>query len=113
MKILGCLINLVPYHVARWSAVAAHADLQVSILQMRAQDDFKILESNSGQYPFEVHTLGIKEKAISADELLAKVRTVFDRISPDVVVLNGYSFPICLALLSLASRRGIPCGRLL
>ncbi len=108
MKILGCLINLVPYHIARWSAVANLPGTEVAILQMRARDDFKILESSISQYPFAVHTLGIEEKTTRENELLTKVSAVFDRVAPDVVVLNGYSFPICLALLSIASRRKIP-----
>ena len=45
MKILAFLINLVPYHVARWNAVTKVSGNEVSVVQMRSQDEFSVLEA--------------------------------------------------------------------
>lgn len=108
MRTLSLLINLVPYHVARWGAVAAMPGMEVHILQVRDKDDFKILEAKADTFPFHVHTLGISGKKTPPALLLKAAGDALERLSPDVVVISGYSFPVSLAMLVAASRRGIP-----
>lgn len=108
MKILAQLINLVPYHLARWSAVAALPGLDVHVLQLRAWDEFKILETATSTVPFEVHTLGCLGEKVSPKELQNALADTISRIAPDVVVINGYSFPISLAMLAAAGSLRIP-----
>ena len=56
MRILAVIVNLVPYHLARWGAVAA-AGHQLTVLQRRAGDPFAVLGTDAAEAPFAVHTL--------------------------------------------------------
>lgn len=107
MRILGLLINLVPYHVARWHAVSAQQGCDVSVVQLRTKDEFGVLEAGSVGLSFHVETLGI-QKVIPPHELRSMMTEVVERLAPDVVVICGYSFPISLAMLLAAGQRGIP-----
>ena len=108
MKILATLINLVPYHVARWNAAATVKDAEICIVQLRSQDEFAILEDSGSRADFQLITLGLKEVRVPPQVLLAAMADAFGAIRPDVVVINGYSFPISLAALKIACQRKIP-----
>lgn len=105
MKILGVLLNLVPYHVARWSATAAMPDTKVVIAQLRKEDEFRVLESKDQGYPFELETLGMDHERSDPAALRKVAEILIDRHRPDVVVISGYSFPVSLAFLEAALKR--------
>jgi glycosyltransferase involved in cell wall biosynthesis len=105
LRILAVIVNLVPYHVARWSAVA-EAGHQVAVLQRRAGDPFAVLATNADQAPFELHTLA--EPCVGAPLLEDQLQAWIDRLNPQVLVLSGYSFPESLAALLVATQRGLP-----
>lgn len=105
LRILGVIVNLVPYHVARWSAVV-EAGHQVTLLQRRAGDPFAVLATESDGAPFRVHTLA--DPQAGAPSWREQVLGWIDRLNPQVLVVSGYSFPESLAALLAAAERGLP-----
>jgi glycosyltransferase involved in cell wall biosynthesis len=105
LRILAVIVNLVPYHVARWSAVA-EAGHQVAVLQRRSGDPFAVLATDGDQAPFQLHTLvdPLAGGPPWPEQLLAWI----DRFKPQVLVLSGYSFPESLAALLVAAQRSLP-----
>ena len=99
LRILGVIVNLVPYHVARWSAVV-EAGHQVTLLQRRAGDPFAVLATESDGAPFRVHTLA--DPQAGAPSWREQVLGWIDRLNPQVLVVSGYSFPESLAALLAA-----------
>lgn len=105
LRILGVIVNLVPYHLARWSAVVNNGH-QVTILQRRAGDPFAVLGLHSDQAPFQVHTM--MDPSSGAPSWTEQMRSWIDRIDPEVIVVSGYSFPESLAALQVAAERQLP-----
>jgi glycosyltransferase involved in cell wall biosynthesis len=99
------IVNLVPYHVARWSAVSA-AGHEVVVLQRRACDPFAVLATDSDQAPFELHTLA--DPLASGLSWCEQLRAWIDSINPHVLVINGYYFPESLAALLVATESSLP-----
>ena len=94
MRFLVLLVNLVPYHLARWGAVAQQGH-EVTVLQRRTGDCFKVLETNPTAAPFAVHTL--QEPGPSVPALRRQVALWIETVAPEVVVVSGYSFAESLA----------------
>jgi glycosyltransferase involved in cell wall biosynthesis len=105
MRILAVIVNLVPYHVARWGAVAA-AGHQLTVLQRRAGDPFAVLGADAAEAPFAVYTLAAPSAA--GTSWLRQLQTWIDRADPQVVVVSGYSFPESLAAMLAAAERRLP-----
>lgn len=105
LRILALIVNLVPYHVARWSAVAA-AGHRVTLLQRRVGDPFAVLGTAADQAPFQVHTLS--DPADGSEPWEIQLIRWIDRIEPHVLVISGYAFAESLAALLAAARRRIP-----
>lgn len=105
MRILAVIVNLVPYHVARWGAVAA-AGHQLTLLQRRAGDPFAVLGTDAAQAPFAVHTLA--EAATAGSSWLQQLRDWIDRADPQVLIVSGYSFPESIAGMLAAAERRLP-----
>lgn len=105
LRILAVIVNLVPYHVARWSAVA-EAGHQVVLLQRRAGDPFAVLATAADQAPFQLHTLAdpLAGSPPWHEQLLAWI----DQLKPQLLVVSGYSFPESLAALWAAAERRLP-----
>ncbi len=109
-KVLSFIINFVPYHVARWNAAASSENLDVTVAQLRANDEFKVLESTSHNNNSKFSLVTLEDKFASRDhwQLLRKVREIIDAKTPDVIVIAGYSFPVSLAALTVAREQAIP-----
>ena len=105
MRILAVIVNLVPYHLARWGAVAA-AGHQLTVLQRRAGDPFAVLGTDAAEAPFAVHTLAAPTTA--GTSWLQQLLVCIDRTDPQVVVVSGYSFPESLAAMLAAAERRLP-----
>jgi hypothetical protein len=105
MRFLVLLVNLVPYHLARWGAVAQQGH-EVTVLQRRTGDCFKVLETNPTAAPFAVHTL--QEPGPSVPALRRQVALWIETVAPEVVVVSGYSFAESLAALTAAADRSLP-----
>lgn len=105
MRILAVIVNLVPYHVARWAAVG-NLGHQVTVLQRRAGDSFSILATDASLAPFTVHTLS--DPAVSRESWKHQLLRWIDRTDPDVLVLSGYSFPESYSGFLAADERRLP-----
>jgi glycosyltransferase involved in cell wall biosynthesis len=105
LRILGVIVNLVPYHLARWSAVV-NAGHQVTLLQRRSGDPFAVLSTQADQAPFAVHTLA--DPAEGAARWKEQLLSWIDRTDPQVLVVSGYSFPESLAALLASAERRLP-----
>jgi glycosyltransferase involved in cell wall biosynthesis len=108
MKILSLLINLVPYHVARWSAVAGETGVDLVVVQARKEDEFRILETKVEGYCFKLETLGLDPDQPSVKRMRSCAADLMERHQPDVIVTCGYSFPVSLAFIEAAGKRRIP-----
>ncbi len=108
MKVVALVINLIPYHVARWAAVAASGSHEVSVLQLQEQDEFQILETEASRAPSRVITLRRNPDDVRQLNVIAEMMDVLQSEAPDVVVINGYSFPMSLAMLVAAAKRRVP-----
>lgn len=107
-RVLSQIINLVPYHRARWEAVGRLEGVELTMLQARSGDEFRVLEMQEGEGGLRMETLGLDGKRCRPSELLAVVSAAMERSKPDVVVISGYSFPVSLAMLLAAGLRRIP-----
>ena len=105
MRIMALVVNLVPYHVARWAAVV-HSGCQVLLVQRRASDPFAVLGTSVSDLPFQVHTL--LDPAVSSVSWYQQIYRCVENFDPDVIVVNGYSFPEGLAGLLVARERQRP-----
>jgi 1,2-diacylglycerol 3-alpha-glucosyltransferase len=105
LRLLVVIVNLVPYHVARWTAVA-EAGHQVTVLQRRAGDPFAVLATDAAQAPFQLHTLA--DPLVGGVSWQRQLVAWIDRLNPQVLVISGYSFPESLAALLVAADRGLP-----
>jgi glycosyltransferase involved in cell wall biosynthesis len=105
LRLLVVIVNLVPYHVARWTAVA-EAGHQVTVLQRRAGDPFAVLATDAEQAPFQLHTLA--DPLVGGVSWQRQLVAWIDRLNPQVLVISGYSFPESLAALLVAADRGLP-----
>lgn len=105
LRILAVIANLVPYHVARWTAVA-DAGHQVMVLQRRAGDPFAVLATQVEHPPFQLITLTAPtDGGLSWQQQLSDW---ISRFQPQVVVINGYIFPEGLSALLSATIRAVP-----
>jgi glycosyltransferase involved in cell wall biosynthesis len=105
MRILAVIVNLVPYHAARWAAVARQGHA-VTLLQRRAGDPFAVLRTEADHAPFQLHTL--TDPAAGAERWREQLLGWIDRAAPQVVVVSGYGFPESLAALLAAAERRLP-----
>jgi 1,2-diacylglycerol 3-alpha-glucosyltransferase len=105
LRILAVIVNLVPYHVARWSAVA-NAGHQVVVLQRRSGDPFSVLATDANHAPFDLHTLA--DPLAGAPSWCVQLHGWIDRLNTQVLVISGYSFPESLSALLVAADRGLP-----
>jgi glycosyltransferase involved in cell wall biosynthesis len=105
LRILAVIVNLVPYHVARWSAVG-QAGHHVNVLQRRAGDPFAVLATDADQASFQLHTLA--DPLAGSPSWNEQLSACIDLLNPQVLVISGYSFPESLAALLIAAQRGLP-----
>ena len=105
LRLLVVIVNLVPYHVARWTAVA-EAGHQVTVLQRRAGDPFAVLATDAAQAPFQLHTLA--DPLVGGVSWQRQLVAWIDRLNPQVLVISGYSFPESLAALLVAADTPYP-----
>lgn len=101
MRILAVIVNLVPYHIARWTAVTKVGH-EVVLLQRRSGDPFAVLGTSADHLSFEVQTLNQQVP------LYDQLDDAIDRVMPDVIVISGYSFAESLAALLVANHRSLP-----
>jgi glycosyltransferase involved in cell wall biosynthesis len=102
-KVVGIIVNLVPYHHARWDACAAETHL----VELTDRDDFKVLEFSKESH-FKRHTLFPSGKREAHSTLNQAMPQKLDALAPDVVCVSGWGLKVSLAAMLWAVRRGVP-----
>ncbi len=103
------IVNLVPYHHARWEAFTRASATDCQLVELTDRDAFRVLEFSAASN-YQRHTLfpsASREKITT--RLLRKTMTEkLDAIRPQVVCVSGWSLPVSLAGLAWATRRRVP-----
>ena len=105
-RIAGIIVNMVPYHHARWEAFAAASGHETHLIELTGHDEFKVLEFFADSR-YRRHTL-FSSPSASGAEIRKAVGERLDALRPDVVCVSGWGLAVSLAALEWASRKGIP-----
>ena len=111
MKVAAFLNNIVPYHDARWREFS-HLYPSCHLVEISNRDEFRSLEfTDGGESTYRRHTLfpGKIKADLGGAKVVRAVEQWLNKEHPDVVVLNGWSFPYNLRALAWSQRKGVPC----
>ncbi len=111
LKVAGIIVNLVPYHHARWECFSTSSGMETHVVELRNRDGFKVLEFSKDSL-FSKHTLFPKDQGVPPIKgsmlLMRKMQETLDFIKPDVVCLSGWGLRVSLAAMIWAVERSIP-----
>jgi glycosyltransferase involved in cell wall biosynthesis len=111
MTICWVLINIVPYHDARASALAARLPMRVSILEMTNIDEFQPFERETNEgvsYRSETLFPGTPWGRVDQGQLDSVLWARLDALKPAVVCLNGWSRGGCATALRWCLANRVP-----
>jgi glycosyltransferase involved in cell wall biosynthesis len=102
------LVSITHYHHARMAAFAAEWPHPTSIVQITDTDAVRVLEARPERPPYALHTLlpGVHRLAALDRALAGLVHRALDRIRPEVVCINGWSYGGAIESLQWALRNG-------
>jgi len=110
-RVAAIIVNLVPYHHARWNAYAVAGVAETHLVELTDHDEFQVLEF-AGEAVFARHTLFPKckdDNSPAGSEVLARTMTEsLDSIRPDVVCVSGWGLSVSLAAMKWATARSVP-----
>ena len=108
-RVAGIIVNLVPYHHARWEAFTRSSRAECHLLELTDRDAFKVLEFSAAA-SYQRHTLFPRSGGgtISAAALRRAMAAKLDAIRPDVVCVSGWALPVSLAAMDWAARNRAP-----
>jgi glycosyltransferase involved in cell wall biosynthesis len=111
IRVIGFVVNLVPYLHARWQAFAKDTTFETHLIEITSRDHFEVLGMKEAlDTAYQRHVLfpeAIFEK-ISQSALSEKVSSVLQKLKPDVVCLNGYWAADSWAGLLWCQENGVP-----
>ena len=111
MKVAAVIVNLVPYHHARWNACAVAGVAETHLVELTDRDEFKVLEFSS-EASFARHTLFPKVKGVNnpavSEQLAGAMGKTLDSVRPDVVCVSGWGLSVSLAAIKWATARSVP-----
>ena len=105
-RIAAIIINMVPYHHARWEAFAEATGHETHLLELTGRDEFKVLEYSAGSR-YQRHTL-FPSPGASGAEIRKAVADRLDALRPEVICVSGWGLAVSLAALEWASRNWVP-----
>ena len=105
-RIAGIIVNMVPYHHARWEAFAAATGHETHLLELTGRDEFRVLEF-SADSRYRRHTL-FPSGVASGAGIRKAVMGRLDTLRPDAVCVSGWGLAVSLAALEWASRKRVP-----
>jgi glycosyltransferase involved in cell wall biosynthesis len=105
-RIAAIIVNLVPYHHARWDAYAAAGMAETHLVELTDRDEFKVLEFASDS-AFARHTI-FPKSAPHGSALVQRMQEMLDSIRPDVVCVSGWGLKVSLAAMLWAVARSVP-----
>jgi len=110
-RVAAIIVNLVPYHHARWNACAVAGMAETHLVELTDRDEFKVLECASDA-AFTRHTLFPKCKGVDgpggSEELARTMSEALESIRPDVVCVSGWGLSVSLAAMKWAVARSVP-----
>jgi glycosyltransferase involved in cell wall biosynthesis len=108
-RVAGILVNIVPYHHARWEAFAQTAGMACEVVEMTQRDAFRVLEFSAGaRYRRRTLFPNDTQEAIPGKTLNRAMAAALDEFRPEVVCISGYAYRASLAALQWAVRRRVP-----
>ena len=108
-RIAGIIVNMVPYHHARWEAIARCWEAEVHLVELTSRDDFKVLEfSQSSTYHRHALLDDSEDKNIPTSQLIRRMAAKLDQIQPEVICVSGWGLTVSLAAMRWASLNRIP-----
>lgn len=105
-RVAAIIINMVPYHHARWEGVAVSTGSETHLVELTDRDEFKVLEFAKEAH-FQRHTLLPKGGAHGAT-LAERMREVLDSVRPDVICASGWGLSVSIAAIQWAATRSVP-----
>jgi glycosyltransferase involved in cell wall biosynthesis len=105
-RVAGIIVNMVPYHHARWEAFAATTGNETHLLELTGRDEFRVLEFSS-KSRYRRHTL-FPSTGASRAEIRKAVADRLDALRPEVICVSGWGLAVSLAAMEWASRNGVP-----
>jgi len=105
-RVAAIIVNLVPYHHARWEACSVVAGSETHLVELTDRDEFKVLEFTDDAH-FHRHTLFPKTEPMGAS-LERKMGEKLNEIRPDVVCVSGWGLEVSLAGMKWAVERSVP-----
>lgn len=105
-RVAAIIVNLVPYHHARWDACAVVTGSETHLVELTDRDEFKVLEFAKDAH-FHRHTLFPKTDPQGAP-LARRMGDKLDEIRPDVVCVSGWGLEVSLAAMKWAAARSVP-----
>jgi 1,2-diacylglycerol 3-alpha-glucosyltransferase len=109
LNVAGVLVNMVPYHHARWEAFAQQERVQCQVIELTERDAFKVLEFSAAA-TYQRHTLLVSggRDRIPRRLLQSKLGARLDAVRPDVVCVSGWAQPVSLAAHQWALSKAVP-----
>ena len=108
-RIAGVIVNTVPYHHARWEALARSSSTEVHLVEMTSRDEFKVLEfSESSTYLRHTLLNAREDKEVPPCELVRRMSAELDEIKPDVICVSGWGLRVSLAAMRWALLNHVP-----
>ena len=111
--LVALLINMVPYHHARWDAFAASGGFRCTVLELAGRDEFPVLEHVAGiasSYQRQTLFREASSRSVPNARISAAVGRALTELRPDVLCVNGYSFISSLVALQWAADHSIPAA---
>ena len=105
-RVAGIIVNMVPYHHARWEAFASTSGNETHLFELTGRVEFRVLEFSS-KSRYRRHTL-FPSSGASGAEIRKAVADRLDALRPDAICVSGWGLAVSLAALEWASRNGVP-----
>jgi glycosyltransferase involved in cell wall biosynthesis len=106
-RVAAIIVNLVPYHHARWEACVVQTGAETHLVELTDRDEFKVLEFSRESH-FNRHTIFPKKTGPHGAALAQRMREMLDQIRPDVVCVSGWGLEVSLAAMKWAVARSVP-----
>ncbi len=109
--LVSLLINLVPYHHARWEAFAASGGFRCTVLELAGRDEFPVLEHAAGcgsHYQRQTLFREASGQNVPNAQISSAVARALTELRPDILCVSGYSFIPSLVALQWAADHSIP-----
>ncbi len=109
-RVAAILVNLVPYHHARWEAYARFSGNECHVVELTNRDGFKVLELPESSTIYHRYSLFPLEQdeTMSPAVLRWRMALQLEKIRPEVVCVTGWGLSVSLVAIDWAVRNRVP-----